>query len=187
MRGNDVAQGTCSIEGCNNPLKTRGWCNTHYNRWHKYGDPGEAFVPRTFTERMWAKFQRDENGCWLWTGCIMATGYGQVNLGGRSAGLSVAHRAMYELIVGPVPPGLDLDHLCRVRHCVNPSHLEPVTRRVNLLRGETVTAANAAKTHCPQGHAYDEANTIRYEGKRQCRICGNDRRRESYVLKAHRS
>ena len=72
---------------------------------------------------------------------------------------------------GPIPEGLDLDHLCRNRWCVNPEHVEPVTRRENLIRGQTTIAQNVSKTHCPAGHAYDETNTYYYRGMRQCRIC----------------
>lgn len=84
----------------------------------------------------------------------------------------LAHRFAYELIVGPIKPGLQIDHLCRVRRCCNPEHLEPVTRKVNILRGESPTAKNARKTVCPRGHKYDEENTyLSKEGKRQCKIC----------------
>jgi hypothetical protein len=78
-----------------------------------------------------------------------------------------------------VPDGLQLDHLCRVRHCANPAHLEPVDCRTNLLRGNTVTAKWASRTHCQGGHPYDEVNTyITSEGARLCRICNAARQRE---------
>lgn len=86
------------------------------------------------------------------------------------------HRLSYVLHFGDIPPGLVLDHLCRVRACCNPEHLEPVTHRTNLLRGDTSTAREAATTHCPRGHAYDEANTYRRpdgQNKRDCRTCRN--------------
>jgi hypothetical protein len=76
------------------------------------------------------------------------------------------------LIVGPIPEGQDLDHLCRNRACINPNHQQPVTRRVNLLRGETITAREASATHCPKGHPYDLLNTHFYKGNRMCRKCG---------------
>ena len=79
-----------------------------------------------------------------------------------------AHRAAYELFVGPIPSGYEIDHLCRVRDCVNPDHLEAVTRRENLLRGDTFAATHAAKTECPRGHPYD---TITAQGARRCSIC----------------
>jgi len=84
----------------------------------------------------------------------------------------VAHRISYELLKGDIPEGLDLDHLCRNRGCVNPDHLEPVTRKENLLRGNTIPAKHARKTHCPQGHEYTKGNTfISKSGSRHCRKC----------------
>ena len=83
----------------------------------------------------------------------------------------LAHRMIYELLVGPIPDGLEIDHLCRNRGCVNPGHMEPVTHRENLMRGDTVAAANPAKTHCIRGHPYDDENTYRYGSHRYCRAC----------------
>lgn len=113
-----------------------------------------------------------ETGCWLWQGYVTVHGYGQFWNGDRLVG---AHVFGYEAHKGPVPDGLDLDHLCRVRRCVNPDHLEAVTRRENLLRGLTIPAAKAAQTHCEHGHEFTEANTYRgANGKRSCRICRRD-------------
>jgi len=96
--------------------------------------------------------------------------------------MQYAHRFGYELLVGPIPTGLTLDHLCRVRTCVNPAHLEPVSIGENVLRGDTRPAANLKKTHCPRGHAYDAANTyIARGGERHCRTCNtakSQRRRD---------
>ena len=132
----------------------------------------------TLAARFWAKVDQDgPGGCWLWTAALYRNGYGIFNVRGRSC---LAHRVAYELAIGPIPEGLQIDHVrargCMHRHCVNPAHLEAVTQRENLLRGDTVTAANAAKTHCPQGHAYDEANTMaQTDGGRKCRQCQRDR------------
>ena len=92
------------------------------------------------------------SGCWLWAGSTNSWGYGQVKFYGRQW---QAHRFIYTLVKGEIPQGMDLDHLCRVRGCVNPDHLEPVSERENVLRGKTFAAANAAKTSCPRGHPYD--------------------------------
>lgn len=108
-----------------------------------------------------------ESGCWRWTGKVNRGGYGCFSIG--HARHATAHRWLYQQIQGPLSPAVDLDHLCRNRWCVNPAHCEPVTRRENLLRGLTIPAAHVAKTHCPQGHPYDEPNTYRYRGMRQCR------------------
>lgn len=130
---------------------------------------------RPIPERMDAVTVVDEStGCWLWTGTMNSYGYGILIAGSGSKGTSktlMAHRLSYERHVGPIPAGLDLDHLCRVRNCINPAHLEPVTRRENLLRGQTLPAANVAKTHCPQGHPYAGDNLGHWRGTRVCRTC----------------
>jgi hypothetical protein len=113
-------------------------------------------------------------GCWLWTGHVMRHGYGLAWFMGKK---KLAHRLSFEAFGGESPEGAQLDHLCRVRCCVNPAHLEPVSCRTNLLRGETLAAANAARTHCKRGHPFDDANTYRCRGSRCCRICRRDRRR----------
>lgn len=107
-------------------------------------------------------------GCWECQGKL-SSGYARMGWAGR---IQVAHRVVYTLLVGPIPDGLTLDHLCRVRHCVNPAHLEPVTRGTNVLRGIGPAALNAVKTHCPAGHEYNEVNTyIDSLGQRTCRSC----------------
>lgn len=128
--------------------------------------------------RFWSKVDKDgANGCWLWTAGT-TRGYGMFSAIPDAEGKKhtrVAHRWLWEQVNGPVPAGLELDHLCRVRHCVNPDHLEPVTKRENILRGTGFSARHAAKTHCPRGHAYDEANTGMARGQRYCRQCCADR------------
>lgn len=127
----------------------------------------------TVEDRFWAKVNkhgpRGRRGrCWLWTAGTRK-GYGAFRVGGRQR---PAHVVAYELEVGPVPAGLMLDHTCRQTLCVRPSHLEPVTNRENLLRGQTLAAANAAKVDCPRGHAFDDRNTyLDPQGRRHCRRC----------------
>lgn len=129
-------------------------------------------------ERFWSKV--DTTGeCWLWTSRIERSGYGRFKSSGK---YHYAHRVAYGLAVGPIPDGLTIDHLCRVRNCVNPAHLEPVTQRENTLRGEGVAARNARKTHCPQGHEYTLENTCVSRGLRHCRTCNRDRTRERRAL-----
>lgn len=138
-------------------------------------------------ERLWAKVDKSgADGCWLWTGPTNATGYGQIHLSGDNHHRPLVHRLVYELLVGPIPAELTLDHLCRIRSCCNPGHLEPVSYRENLLRGDTLAAANAAKTHCPAGHPYDEANTYVHNNGRGCRICRNEHSRAYRRRKACR-
>lgn len=135
--------------------------------------------------RVESKIAIAESGCWEWTGGLGSAGYGRITFGGKRDG---AHRVSYELYVGPIPAGLEIDHLCRNRKCVNPDHLEPVTRRVNLLRGETIAAKHAIKTHCMRGHLFDATNTIRTERGRQCKACtriGERRRRAQKKAAVH--
>ncbi len=119
--------------------------------------------------RLRSKVQIDLDGCWIWTASLRG-GYGQVRAG---ASVRQAHRVIYEILVGEVPEGLDLDHLCRDRRCVNPEHLEPVDRRTNLMRGHTIAAENARKTTCPKGHhLVPNARGT----QRHCLICRREQR-----------
>jgi hypothetical protein len=118
-------------------------------------------------EDFWAKVDKSGD-CWLWTASRDSHGYGHIGYQRRNW---LAHRLSYELVVGPIPDGLSLDHLCRNPPCVRPAHLEPVTHAENLARG-----SRAAKTHCPKGHPYDEENTRlvtdrRGYASRQCWTC----------------
>lgn len=141
---------------------------------------------KPLAERFWAKVSRPSSpdACWEWTGTRGPDGYGQVARGRRSEGLAAAHRIAYELEVGPIPEGLQLDHLCRNRACVRPDHLEPVTQQENIRRGQG-GACWAAKTHCLQGHPYSGENLVRIDGRRRCRTCmrawsrAHDRRRRA--------
>lgn len=111
-------------------------------------------------------FPVTESGCWLWTGYITPTGYGLINYRGAT---NMAHRLVYEAQRGPVTQGLQLDHLCRVRCCVNPNHLEQVSRRVNILRGTSPQAMNARKEFCVRGHRFDLDYVRPTDGKRERR------------------
>jgi hypothetical protein len=110
----------------------------------------------------------DGNGCWLWQRCLSVGGYARVG-GGRNL-----HRLSYEIFVGPIPDGLHIDHLCRVKTCVNPAHLEPVTRHENLLRSFSASGINHRKTHCLRGHDLSDAyicKTTRGRYQRTCKEC----------------
>lgn len=121
------------------------------------------------------KYEIQSDGCWMWCAALDAHGYGRFGIRGVTRAdwrMRLAHRVSYETYVGPIPEGLDLDHLCRNRACVNPAHLEPVSRSENLRRSPLMGAAALAKTHCPRGHEYDERNTrITTSGARDCREC----------------
>lgn len=170
---------TCAVDDCERPAWNRGWCRMHYARWFRAGTvEGNLRVLIPAETRFWAKV--DKNGpvpahrpdlgpCWLWTGGRNNTGYGTFRYDDRTV---VAHALAYVWRYGPIPDGLEPDHLCRVRHCVRPDHLEPVTHGDNVRRG-TAGAINRAKTHCKWGHPFDAANTYIAPGgvKRACLQC----------------
>ena len=178
---------TCTVEGCRRKHLAKEMCAAHYQRYKKGLDLNLPIIEQvSLSERFWSKV--DKNGpitkpelrpCWLWTACKDGGGYGRFIIDKQIYG---THNVAYTLEVGPVPVGLELDHLCRVRHCVNPKHLEPVTHQENVVRGDamkTVVHAGAvrnakrrAAATCWQGHLFDEKNThIRENGTRQCRTC----------------
>jgi hypothetical protein len=123
-------------------------------------------------DRFAAKYEVDPgSGCWLWTASRMPNGYAQFRYSPTKNGYG--HRYAYELHIGPIPEGATLDHLCRVRHCVNPAHLEVVTQRENVMRGQGEAAKNAKKTHCKNGHPLSGDNLyVSSDGRhRVCRTC----------------
>jgi hypothetical protein len=167
-----MSQSTCSEPGCVKPYKARGLCDTHWMRWRRAGGtPGfRGPTARPLADRLWEKVDKTAT-CWNWTAST-SSGYGQIRLGPT---FLKAHRVSYELLVGPIPDGLTLDHLCRNRRCVNPAHLDPVPIAVNIRRG-LVGSWERAKTHCKNGHPFDEENTRltldRGKRHRRCRACG---------------
>lgn len=132
----------------------------------------------TVEGRFWSKVNKDgPNGCWEWTAALDGGGYGKLYVQGKYL---VAHRLSYEWLVGPIPQGFTIDHLCRNERCVNPEHLEPVTHRENLRRGSGYAGLNARKTHCPQGHPYAGDNLVRDAQGRRCRVCTNAKNRAAH-------
>ncbi len=126
-------------------------------------------------ERFWAKVSKTRT-CWVWTATTLPTGYGRFRYQGR---LQLAHRVAYMLEVGPIPDGYTIDHLCRNRACVRPSHLDAVPWLENIRRMPKESHNNARKTHCNQGHEFTTENTrITSEGRRICRTCHRE-----YMLK----
>jgi hypothetical protein len=122
-----------------------------------------------------ARIAPSPNGCWLWTGKTGNGGYGRFRFNDR--GSMGAHRFLWISVIGPIAPGLQLDHLCRVRHCVNPAHLEPVTAKENQRRG-TAAERNRMRRRpqCMYGHSYTVENTgYTWRGKRYCKQCSRDR------------
>ena len=175
---NPAERKVCDIRDCGRPVAARGWCASHYRRARlglemrtPINTPGGAI-----RERLMARITPGANGCWVWTGRMATNGYGQFWDQGRTI---LAHRAAYQALRGVIPAGLELDHLCRNRGCVNPDHLEPVTSQENTRRGLGACGLNARKEVCPAGHAYTPENTYTYPrtGHRRCRECGRDRDR----------
>ena len=177
----------CTVDDCQKTVLRRGLCSMHHFRLLRYGDLSRKRQRRPIEERFWPKVQKTET-CWLWTGALKSGGYGQF----FAEKYALAHRVAYELVVGPIPEGLTLDHLCRVHNCVNPAHLEPVTNGENLRRGMGPTGIHARATHCPKGHEYTVENTYRNKkGWRTCRACrvregAKTRRRSRTQPESHR-
>lgn len=121
-------------------------------------------------QRFLKKIKIAENGCWLWIASLNPVfGYSAFRYNQQCGN---GHRFIWLYLYGSIPKGLEIDHLCRNRACVNPKHLELVTHKENLLRGDTFQARNAKKTQCPQGHPLDGSNIYKQkDGKRRCRIC----------------
>lgn len=147
-------------------------------------DPIERLLSRiNKTSGVYGENNQYASECWLYTGYINKLGYGTV---GVRQSFVLAHRLSYEHFKGEIPDGLCIDHLCRVRSCVNPDHLEPVTPTENVMRGDSKHAKNARKTHCKHGHSFDDTNTgIDGRGRRYCKLCARDRRRKHQGYKGH--
>jgi hypothetical protein len=172
----DVTVLGCVIgSGCSDKGVVRnGLCVKHYTRKRRTGDPLTEPVKLSVSERFWQKVDKSGD-CWTWTGQMHHLGYGRFSV---SAGVNLlAHRFAYEDILGSIPSGLELDHLCRNRACVRPEHLDPVTHAVNMgrstLSGDGSRRRAAQRTHCPQNHPYSGDNLIMDNGARRCRICTN--------------
>ena len=172
----DPTEVLCTFEGCGKPKKARGLCGGHWLQ-QKLGRTLTPIArPATTLERLMLRVRKDENGCWRWTGCKHKEGYGFT----QAAGEKLAHRAVYVLIRGPIPPGLTLDHLCRVRDCVNPDHLDPCDIGTNYRRAMPF---RKPKRFCPRGHEYTPDNVVRWRnGWRHCKTCGRERQRVGYKV-----
>jgi len=143
-------------------------------------------LKRTLEERFWSHVgpHDDSNKCWLWLGATIKSKklrYGEFKVDGKNVGV---HRFSYEMYHHAIiPEGMTIDHVksrgCTSTLCVNPMHLEIVSGKVNILRGNGIPAMNARKTHCPRGHQFTKENIYLYHGKRHCRICKIDIQRQT--------
>lgn len=129
-------------------------------------------------ERLMEKVEKRENGCWEWTHYVERNGYARIWVDRRNVG---AHRFSYEYHKGPIPEGLQIDHLCNNRRCVNPGHLEAVTPQENCRRIERPEPYQKAWTHCPNGHPYDEENTRVTDEGRSCLTCKRQANKDWYA------
>lgn len=164
-----VQTGACAMDECSAPIKAVGLCGKHYERKRVHGDPSVKLTAYgdSLPQRLASKVVMDGGllGCWLWQANIDIYGYAIVKVDGKNR---KAHRVAYELFIGPIPEGHDADHLCRVRHCVNPLHIEPVTSAENQRRGLN----GVLKVECRNGHPYTEKNVrLDSRGRRRCVLC----------------
>lgn len=179
----------CSFPGCGRPHNSRGLCNPH-GIMQRRGEPLRPVQDRTGplkradSERFDSKLRPAPDGCVLWVGGKTQGGYGMFSAPGKRADTRkvMAHRWAYERAGGMIPDGYDIDHLCRNRACVNPEHLEPVTRQENIRRAASI------KTQCPAGHPYTQENTYVRPGTthRKCRTCMRAREIASRDMKNER-
>ena len=188
-----MAERNCAIPECLKPAgvigSARGWCREHYRRWQRHGDPLGGRPYYGYPANLWAQCDRSggNEACWPWTGYITPHGYGQTY---EPAGRAQAHVAMYRHLVGEVPDGYEVDHLChsrsfdcnggstcRHRRCINPAHLEPVSKAENRRRQG---ASKHRRTRCARGHPRTEANVYvaKDDGAKRCRVCANEANRK---------
>lgn len=174
----------CVVEGCGKPARRHrrsGLCSMHDTRVQRHGSLDDP--RRSVEQRIHEKYvagTADE--CWPWLGAISNNGYGNVAIeSGRGGKATAAHRAVYTLLVGPIPGGLQIDHLCRNRACVNPAHLEPVTGQENVRR------AAALRVTCASGHPFSPENTTHLPSRPTVRLCRECRRATQRQYRARKA
>ena len=184
---NRVNTRVCIVDGCDKPFQAKDLCKRHYAQLLTRGHTLPMRAKPTVEERFWAKVQKDAEHphgdsalserygmCWIWTGCRTAYGYGRFRVCKGQGGVVSAHIWTWEQLNGPKPSDMDLDHfVCDRTSCVNPEHTRPVAHIENVLRGNGVTSANAAKTHCIRGHELPDEYTVESNGqvRRRCVPC----------------
>jgi hypothetical protein len=161
----------CSVEDCTRSAWCKGLCSTHYKRLGRGQDLSEPVRIIGSDVKRFMSYVDQTDDCWLWAGALKDDGYARFNVGGQSI---YVHIFSYKTFVGDYDNNLQLDHLCSVRHCVNPDHLEPVTQQINTSR-----AAHATRTHCRYGHPYSGDNLyVNPAGSRACKACHKARSRD---------
>lgn len=177
-----MTQPTCSIDGCGRKIAGRGFCASHLRRFREYGNaeagpPIRGYSPplprsATLEDRFWAKVNipADVLGCWEWTGALNP-GNGYAVIQAAPGRRRFAHQVSYELSMGTIGTGMEIDHVCRNRKCVNPLHLRAVSASDN-----SRARPDRKVTHCPKGHPYSGDNLYEHKGHRHCRACQAERR-----------
>jgi hypothetical protein len=174
---------TCEYPGCATPQALRGYCRRCYKRARRAGLV-DLLPPQSVEDRFWGKVEIT-GFCWNWTASAPG-GYGKFGVGTRVTQKTwSAHRFAYESLVGSIPDGYHLDHLCRNTRCVNPDHLDPVPAQVNNIRSFSLSAQRARQTHCHKGHEFSDENTyVDSRGRRTCIACAKDWRRTNRKSRA---
>ena len=170
----------CTVEGCDDYRKGQGLCSKHYARVRSSGTTD--LIVESVEERFWKHVDKTET-CWNWAGTENGRGYGFFWDGNKYVQV---HRYAYQKLKGVIPNGLQVDHLCFNKLCINPAHLEAVTPRENLRRAQIHHGVGCAVTHCPAGHEYTPENTyVEPKGSRSCRECRRERTRQWRAEKAN--
>lgn len=172
---------SCSIEGCENKSRSKGYCRMHYNRlWSKNLDMRPALITRrgmATEDRFYNQIRISDNGCWIWIGTTLkSSGYGifhVINAQGKWQNV-LAHLWSYKHFGGRIPEGFEIHHQCTNVSCVNPEHLETVTKPQHMMKSNWASSTNARKTHCIHGHSLADAPRDK-NGDRYCRICATIR------------
>lgn len=174
----------CAVDDCSEVPRSLGFCAAHYKRFRRWGDPLGSRPVTDVAERFWGKVNKfgpvpahrpGLGPCWIWTAGGISKGYGSFDV--SKVKKVLAHRWAYQQVYGSITEGLVIDHLCRNRRCVNPSHLEEVTNEENLRRGAGYGLQNGMRDHCIHGHQYTPENSY-YSPKRgeiRCRQCAKER------------
>lgn len=175
----------CKVPGCTKEAGTRGLCTMHYSR-NRREALGVARPERYQVVDPLAKILSniDVGFCWEWNRKLNNRGYGVTNVNKKRW---YVHRLMWTLMVGPIPDGMEIDHMCRNRACCNPEHLDLVTGQVNTLRGVSPASSHAKRDECSYGHEYTAETMHVVRGARRCRICERRRDKERYERKKARA